>query len=157
MVFQDDLLEGWMEISDCHFHKCINDLEFHRSRLLKFSPPDACRVELMRYKTLALGCTNLPFSVKAVVTVQGAYVELQAFLNMSAAFPSFTGVSETEPLCENVLIRVPVPVDWVKVSRTVTLLQRKSLMARINRNAFLGTDSAVESQPVMQVTVGTVK
>ncbi|XP_029555130.1 stonin-1, partial [Salmo trutta] len=154
---EDDLLEGWMEISDCHFHKCINDLEFHRSRLLKFSPPDACRVELMRYKTLALGCTNLPFSVKAVVTVQGAYVELQAFLNMSAAFPSFTGVSETEPLCENVLIRVPVPVDWVKVSRTVTLLRRKSLTARINRNACLGTDSAVESQPVMQVTVGTVK
>uniref|UniRef100_A0A8C7T9I7 Stonin 1 n=1 Tax=Oncorhynchus mykiss TaxID=8022 RepID=A0A8C7T9I7_ONCMY len=149
--------EGWMEISDCHFHKCINDLEFHRSRLLKFSPPDACRVELMRYKTLALGCTNLPFSVKAVVTVQGAYVELQAFLNISAAFPSFTGVSETEPLYENVLIRVPVPADWVKVSRTVTLLRRKSLPARINRNACLGTVSVVESQPVMQVTVGTVK
>ncbi|KAK6328171.1 hypothetical protein J4Q44_G00001490 [Coregonus suidteri] len=154
---EDDLLEGWMEISDCHFHKCINGLEFHRSRLLKFSPPDACRVELMRYKTLALGCTELPFSVKAVVTVQGAYVELQAFLNMSAAFPSFTGVSETEPLCENVLIRVPVPADWVKVSRTVTLLRRKSLTARMNRNVCLGSVSAVESQPVMQVTVGTVK
>uniref|UniRef100_A0A4W5JSD8 Stonin 1 n=1 Tax=Hucho hucho TaxID=62062 RepID=A0A4W5JSD8_9TELE len=149
--------EGWMEISDCHFHKCINDLEFHRSRLLKFSPPDACRVELMRYKTLALGCTNLPFSVKAVVTVQGAYVELQAFLNMSATFPSFTRVSETEQLCENVLIRVPVPADWVKVSRTVTLLRRKSLTVRINQNACLGMVSAVESQLVMQVTVGTVK
>ncbi|XP_035656962.1 stonin-1-like isoform X1 [Oncorhynchus keta] len=154
---EDDLLEGWMEISDCHFHKCINDLEFHRSRLLKFSPPDACRVELMRYKTLALGSTELPFSVKAVVTVQGAYVELQAFLNMSAIFPSFISVSETQPLCENVLIRVPVPGDWVKVSRTVTLLRRKSLTARMNRNACLGSVSASESQPVMQVTVGTVK
>ncbi|CDQ79611.1 unnamed protein product [Oncorhynchus mykiss] len=154
---EDDLLEGWMEISDCYFHKCINDLEFHRSRLLKFSPPDACRVELMRYKTLALGSTELPFSVKAVVTVQGAYVELQAFLNMSAFFPSFISVSETQPLCENVLIRVPVPGDWVKVSRTVTLLRRKSLTARMNRNACLGSVSASESQPVMQVTVGTVK
>ncbi|XP_010899457.2 stonin-1 [Esox lucius] len=154
---EDDILEGWMEIGDCYFHKCVNDLEFYRSRLLKFCPPDACRVELMRYKTVALGCTDLPFTVKAVVTVQGAYVELQAFIRMSAAFSSFTGMSETQPLCDNILIRVPVPGDWVKVSRTVTLLRRKSLTARMNRNACLGSVSAAESQPIMQVTVGTVK
>ncbi|KAL0983856.1 hypothetical protein UPYG_G00133790 [Umbra pygmaea] len=154
---EEDILDGWMEISDCYFHKCINDLEFFRSRLLKFCPPDGCRVELMRYKTIALGCTELPFTIKAVVTVQGAYVELQAFLNMSAAFPPFTSTSETQALCENILIRVPVPGDWVKVSRTVALLRRKSLTARMNRNACLGSVSAAESQPVMQVTVGTVK
>ncbi|KAJ7987519.1 hypothetical protein DPEC_G00327340 [Dallia pectoralis] len=154
---EDDLLEGWMEISDCNFHKCVNDLEFYRSRLLKFSPPDACRVELMRYQTTALGCSELPFSVKAVVTVQGAYVELQAFINMSAAFSSVASVSETQPQCENVVVCVPVPGDWVKVSRTATRLRRKSLTARMNRNACLGLVSAAESQPVMQVTVGTVK
>lgn len=147
----------WMEIAEYHFHKCVNETEFHRSRLIKFSPPEACRVELMRYKTTLLGCTEIPFSIKAVVTVQGAYVELQAFLNMTAAFLSSMGVSDTYPLCENVVIRVPVPGDWVKVTQTVALLRQRSLKARMNRNACLGAVSAADSQPVMQVTVGTVK
>lgn len=149
--------ELWMEITDCHFHRCANEPEFQRSRLIKFSPPDACRVELMRYKTTSLGCTDMPFSIKAVVTVQGAYVELQAFLNMSATFLSSVAVSDTYPLCENVVIRVPVPGDWVKVTQTVALLRQRSLKARMNRNACLGAVSAASSQPVMQVTVGTVK
>lgn len=147
----------WMEVADCHFHKCVNEAEFHRSRLIKFSPPDACRVELMRYKTTLLGCTEIPVSVKAVVTVQGAYVELQAFLNMTAAFASPAGQSDAFPLCENVVIRVPVPSDWVKVNQTVALLRQRSLKARMNRNACLGAAKAGDSQPVMQVTVGTVK
>ncbi|XP_049927108.1 stonin-1 [Epinephelus moara] len=149
--------ELWMEIADCHFHRCVNETEFQRSRLIKFSPPEACRVELMRYKTAFLGCTEIPFSIKAVVTVQGAYVELQAFLNMSATFLSTASVSDTNPLCENVVIRVPVPGDWVKVTQTVALLRQRSLKARMNRNACLGAVSAADSQPVMQVTIGTVK
>lgn len=149
--------ELWMEIADCYFHKCVNETEFQRSRLIKFTPPDACRVELMRYKTTALGCTEIPFSIKAVVTVQGAYVELQAFLNMSATFLSSMAGCDTYPLCENIVIRVPVPGDWVKVTQTVALLRQRSLKARMNRNACLGAVSAADSQPVMQVSIGTVK
>lgn len=149
--------EVWMEIADSHFHKCVNETEFQRSRLVKFAPPEACRVELMRYKTEILGCTEIPFSVKAVVTVQGAYVELQAFLNMTPTFPSLGSVSDTNPLCENVVIRVPVPGEWVKVTQTVALLRQRSLKSRMNRNACLGAVGAADSQPVMQVTIGTVK
>lgn len=149
--------EPWMEIMNCHFHECVNEMEFQRSRLIKFCPPDACRVELMRYKTMLLGCTEIPFSIKAVVTVQGAYVELQAFLNMSAHFLPSVGMSDTYPLCENVVVRVPVPGDWVKVTQTVALLRQRSLKARMNRNACLGSISTGDSQPVMQVSVGTVK
>lgn len=149
--------EVWMEIADSHFHKCVNETEFQRSRLVKFAPPEACRVELMRYKTEILDCTEIPFSVKAVVTVQGAYVELQAFLNMTPTFPSLGSVSDTNPLCENVVIRVPVPGEWVKVTQTVALLRQRSLKARMNRNACLGAVGAADSQPVMQVTIGTVK
>ncbi|KAG7513076.1 stonin-1 [Solea senegalensis] len=149
--------ELWMEIADCHFHKCVNEAEFHRSRLIKFSPPDACRVEVMRFKTTTLGCTEIPFSIKAVVTVQGAYVELQVFLNMSAAFFSSVRESDRYPLCENVVIRVPVPGNWVKVTQTVALLRQRSLKARMNRNACLGAVTKADSQPVMQVSIGSVK
>uniref|UniRef100_A0A3Q2P0V7 Stonin 1 n=1 Tax=Fundulus heteroclitus TaxID=8078 RepID=A0A3Q2P0V7_FUNHE len=148
----------WTEITDHHFHSCINETEFRQSRLIKFSPPDACRVELMRYKTAVLGCTDVPFSIKAVVTVQGAYVELQAFLNMSATFLSSLRAADTSyPLCENVVIRIPVPGDWVKVTQTVALLRQRSLKARMNRNACLGSVRAADSQPVMQVSIGSVK
>ncbi|KAL2083007.1 hypothetical protein ACEWY4_020780 [Coilia grayii] len=149
--------ELWMEIADCHFHSCVREAEFHNTRLVKFSPPDACRVELMRFKTTSIGCSDLPFSMKALVTVQGAYVELQAFLNMSSLFPSAGITSEGQPLCENVMIRVPVPGDWIKVSRTVSLLRQRSLKSRMNRNACLGSVNMPESHPVMQVSVGTVK
>ncbi|XP_077437300.1 stonin-1 [Vanacampus margaritifer] len=154
----EDGSELWMEIKECHFHKCVNETEFQMSRLIKFCPPDACRVELMRYKTMVLDCTEIPFSIKSVVTVQGAYVELQAFLNMSGTFLSTRGVSDTFPLCENVEVRVPVPGDWVKVTQTAALLRQRSLKARMNRNVCLGSFStALQSQPVMQVTVGSVK
>ncbi|XP_019726011.1 stonin-1 [Hippocampus comes] len=153
----EDDNELWMEITDCSFHKCVNETEFQMSRLIKFCPPDACRVELMRYKTMFLGCTEMPFSIKSVVTVQGAYVELQAFLNMSGTFLSTTGVSDTNPLCENVEVRVPVPGNWIKVTQTAALLRQRSLKARMNRNACLGSFSTAHSQPVMQVSVGSVK
>uniref|UniRef100_A0A3P9QIU7 Stonin-1 n=1 Tax=Poecilia reticulata TaxID=8081 RepID=A0A3P9QIU7_POERE len=105
----------WMEITDQHFHQCVNETEFQMSRLIKFSPPDACRVELMR-------------------------------------------TSDTsQPLCENVVIRIPVPGDWVKVTQTVALLRQRSLKARMNRNACLGSVRAADSQPVMQVSIGSVK
>ncbi|XP_028844332.1 stonin-1 [Denticeps clupeoides] len=149
--------EVWMEIAECYFHKCVKQAEFQKSRLVRFSPPEACRIELARYKTSSFGCSAPPFSVKASVAVQGAYVELQAFLNLSSSFPCPGGTSEAQPLCENVLIRVPVPGKWIKASRTVSLLRQKSLKARMNRNTCLGSVNLLESHPAMQVTFGTVK
>ncbi|XP_026887281.2 stonin-1 [Electrophorus electricus] len=146
----------WMEITDYHFHKCVREAEFEDTRLVKFSPPDACRVELMRYKTVSV-CGDMPFSLKAMVTVQGAYVELQAFLNMHSSFPYHATASETQALSENVLIQVPLPGDWVRVPRTMSLLWQKSLKARMNRSACMGSVNVTDSYPVMQVTVGTVK
>ncbi|XP_047008216.1 stonin-1 [Ictalurus punctatus] len=147
--------EAWMEIAEHQFHKSVREAEFEDTRLIKFSPPDACRVELGRYRTVSLNCGDLPFSVKATVTVQGAYLELQAFLNMQSSFPSLGAHSES--LCENVLIHVPLPGDWVKVPRAISLLWQKSIKARMNRNACLGSVNITDSHPVMQVTVGTVK
>ncbi|KAK3523224.1 hypothetical protein QTP86_022944 [Hemibagrus guttatus] len=147
--------EVWMEIADYQFHKSVREAEFEDTRLIKFSPPDGCRVELGRYRTVSMNCGDLPFSVKATVTVQGAYLELQAFLNVQSSFPSLGAHSEM--LCENVMIQVPLPGDWVKVPRTISLLWQKSIKARMNRNACLGSVNITDSHPVMQVTVGTVK
>ncbi|NWH25033.1 STON1 protein, partial [Grus americana] len=129
--------------------------EFEQSRIIKFIPPDAYRLELMRFRTRYNG-QDLPFSVKAAVVVQGAYVELQAFINMSSTAPIPARLPSVK-YCENVMIRFPVPTQWVKALWTMNLQRQKSLKAKMNRRACLGSSHEVESDPVIQVSVGTAK
>ncbi|KAM6273140.1 stonin-1 isoform 1-T2 [Spheniscus humboldti] len=153
--FEKEEEKKWIKILDCHFHNCVKVQEFEQSRIIKFTPPDACRLELMRFRTWYNG-QDLPFSVKAAVVVQGAYVELQAFINMSSTAPIPTRLPSVK-YCENVMIRFPVPTQWVKALWTMNLQRQKSLKAKMNRRACLGALHEVESDPVIQVSVGTAK
>uniref|UniRef100_S4R6U4 Stonin 2 n=1 Tax=Petromyzon marinus TaxID=7757 RepID=S4R6U4_PETMA len=68
----------------------------------------------------------------------------------------FYTVSLLEP-CENVMVRYPVPPDWVKIFRTENFIKQKSLLAKVNKSAKFGTTSVSGSEPVMRVTIGTAK
>ncbi|XP_045405519.1 stonin-1 isoform X1 [Lemur catta] len=153
--FEKDPEKKGIDILDYHFHKCVKVQEFEQSRIIKFVPLDACQFELMRFKTLYHG-DDLPFSVKSVVVVQGAYVELQAFVNMAplAQKPSPTGSLRS---CDNIMIHFPVPSQWIKALWTMNLQRQKSLKAKMNRRACLGSFHEPESEPVIQVTVGSAK
>lgn len=153
--FEKDTERRGINILDYHFHKCVKVQEFEQARIIKFAPLDACRFELMRFKTLYDG-SDLPFSVKSVVVVQGAYVELQAFINMA---PLAQRPSLASPLrsCDNVTIHFPVPSQWIKALWTMNLQRQKSLKAKMNRRACLGSLHELESEPVIQVTVGSAK
>lgn len=150
--FEKDVEKKWINILDSYFHSCVKTQEFEQSRIIKFTPPDAYRLELMRFRTRYHG-EDLPFSVKAAVVVQGAYVELQAFINMSSATTRLPSVK----YCENVMIRFPVPVQWIKALWTMNLQRQKSLKAKMNRRACLGSLHEIESDPVIQVSLGTAK
>ncbi|XP_062427688.1 stonin-1 isoform X1 [Rhea pennata] len=145
----------WIDILDYHFHNCVKTQEFKQSRIIKFTPPDACRLELMRFKTEYNG-QDLPFSVKAAVVVQGAYIELQAFINMSSTALIATR-SPSMKYCENVMIHFPVPAQWIKALWTMNLQRQKSLKAKMNRRTCLGSLHEIESDPVIQVSVGAAK
>ncbi|XP_004590715.2 stonin-1 [Ochotona princeps] len=153
--FEKDTERRGINILDYHFHKCVKVQEFEQSRIIKFAPLDACRFELMRFKTLYDG-SDLPFSVKSVVVVQGAYVELQAFINMAplAQRPSLASPLQS---CDSVTIHFPVPSQWIKALWTMNLQRQKSLKAKMNRRACLGSLHELESEPVIQVTVGSAK
>ncbi|XP_071996422.1 stonin-1 [Engystomops pustulosus] len=141
-----------ISILDYHFHRCVKDVEFEKNRIVKFTPLDACRFELMRFK-VPCDVTELPFSLKSLAVVQGAYVELQAFLNMSS---NMAGPSPGK-YCENITIHFPVPAQWVKALWTVSLQRQRSLKTKMNRRACLSTGYEIESEPVIQVTIGTAK
>uniref|UniRef100_A0A8C6R612 Stonin-1 n=1 Tax=Nannospalax galili TaxID=1026970 RepID=A0A8C6R612_NANGA len=144
-----------IDILDYHFHKCVKAEEFEQSRIIKFVPLDACRFELMRFKTLYDG-DDLPFSVKSVVVVQGAYVELQAFVNMTLGAQRSPHVPSLR-CCDNIMIHFPVPSQWIKVPWTRNLQRQRSLKAKMNRRSCLGNLHELETEPVIQVTVGSAK
>lgn len=150
--FEQKSEKNLIDISEYHFHKCVKQHEFEKSRIVKFTPIDACRFELMRFK-VPCDVKELPFSLKSLAVVQGAYVELQAFLNMSS---SMTGPSQAK-YCENITIHFPVPAQWVKALWTVSLQRQRSLKTKMNRRACLSTGYEIESEPVIQVTIGAAK
>lgn len=153
--FGKDSGKGGIDILNYHFHTCVKAEEFEQSRIIKFIPLDACRFELMRFKT-QYGEDELPFSVKSIVAVQGACVELQAFVNMTPAAQRSPHASSSR-CCDNVMIHFPVPAQWIKALWTRNLQRQKSLKAKMNRRACLGSLQEPESEPVIQVTVGSAK
>ncbi|XP_044285127.1 stonin-1-like isoform X2 [Varanus komodoensis] len=153
--FEKDTEKKWIEILDYHFHQCVKKQEFEQTRIIKFKPPEGCKIELMRFRTQYNG-SDLPFSVKALVVIQGAYVELQAFINMSP-FALASMQSHSMKYCENIMVHFPVPPQWIKTLWTMNLQRQKSLKAKMNRRTCLGSLTEIESDTVIQVSVGTAK
>ncbi|XP_035117102.1 stonin-2 isoform X4 [Callithrix jacchus] len=145
----------WIKLHECRFHGCVDEDVFHNSRVILFNPLDACRFELMRFRTVFAEKT-LPFTLRTAASVNGAEVEVQSWLRMSTGFSSNRDPLTQVP-CENVMICYPVPSEWVKNFRRESVLGEKSLKAKVNRGASFGSTSVSGSEPVMRVTLGTAK
>ncbi|XP_026922143.1 stonin-2 isoform X1 [Acinonyx jubatus] len=145
----------WIKLHQCHFHGCVDEDVFNNSRVILFNPLDACRFELMRFRTIFAEKT-LPFTLRTAASINGAEVEVQSWLRMSTGFSSNRDPLTQVP-CENVMVRYPVPSEWVKNFRRESVLGEKSLKAKVNRGASFGSTSVSGSEPVMRVTLGTAK
>ncbi|NXV26223.1 STON2 protein, partial [Rissa tridactyla] len=145
----------WIKLYSCQFHSCVDEDVFNNSRIILFNPLDACRFELMRFRTVFAEKT-LPFTLRTAASINGAEVEVQSWLMMSTGFSSNRDPLSQVP-CENVMIRYPVPNEWVKNFRRESVLGEKSLKAKVNKGATFGSTSLSGSEPVMRVTLGTAK
>lgn len=145
----------WIKLYSCRFHSCVDEDMFNNSRIILFNPLDACRFELMRFRTVFAEKT-LPFTLRTAASISGAEVEVQSWLMMSTGFSSNRDPLTQVP-CENVMIRYPVPNEWVKNFRRESVLGEKSLKAKVNKGATFGSTSLSGSEPVMRVTLGTAK
>ncbi|NWW57158.1 STON2 protein, partial [Ifrita kowaldi] len=145
----------WIKLYSCRFHSCVDEDVFNNSRIILFNPLDACRFELMRFRTVFAEKT-LPFTLRTAASINGAEVEVQSWLMMSTGFSSNHDPLTQVP-CENVMIRYPMPNEWVKNFRRESVLGEKSLKAKVNKGATFGSTSLSGSEPVMRVTLGTAK
>ncbi|XP_043943268.1 stonin-2 [Protopterus annectens] len=145
----------WIKLHNCQFHSSVDEETYNNSRQIIFSPLDSCRYELMRFRTIFAEKT-LPFTLRTVVSITGAEVELQSWLVMSSGFSSNRNPLTQVP-CENVMIRYPIPPEWVKNFRRDSMMGEKSLKAKMNRGASFGSTSTSGCELVMRVTLGTAK
>ncbi|XP_066463700.1 stonin-2 isoform X2 [Eleutherodactylus coqui] len=145
----------WVRLHDCQFHSSVDEEAFHNSRIIVCTPLDACRFELMRFRTVFSEKT-LPFTLRTMACVRGAEVELQSWVVGSTGFSSNRDSLSQVP-CENVIIRHPVPPEWVNYFRRDSVLGERSLKAKVNREASFGSPSFSGSEPAMRVTLGTAK
>uniref|UniRef100_A0A182J3L8 MHD domain-containing protein n=1 Tax=Anopheles atroparvus TaxID=41427 RepID=A0A182J3L8_ANOAO len=105
--------EEWIRLEGVEFHSCVQQDEYERSRTIKFKPPDACYVELMRFRIRPPKNRELPLQLKAVWCVTGNKVELRA----DVLVPGFASRKLGQIPCEDVSIRFPIPECWIYLFR----------------------------------------
>ncbi|VVC90958.1 unnamed protein product, partial [Leptidea sinapis] len=105
--------EEWIRVEDPEFHACVQPAEFAATQIIKFKPPDACYIELMRFRVRPPKNRELPLQLKAVWCVIGSKVELRA----DVLVPGFASRALGQVPCEDVAIRFPIPECWIYLFR----------------------------------------
>lgn len=151
--------EEWIRLENVEFHSCVQQDEYEKSRIIKFKPPDACYIELMRFRVRPPKNRELPLQLKAVMCVTGNKVELRADILV----PGFASRKLGQIPCEDVMIRFPIPECWIYLFRVEKHFRYGSVKSAHRRTGkikgierFLGAVDTLEPQ-LMEVTSGQAK
>ncbi|KAH8306893.1 hypothetical protein KR018_012214 [Drosophila ironensis] len=105
--------EEWIRLEAVEFHSVVNQQEYERTRTIKFQPPDANYIELLRFRVRPPKNRELPLQLKATWCVTGNKVELRADILV----PGFTSRKLGQIPCEDVSVRFPIPECWIYLFR----------------------------------------
>ncbi|CAL7941067.1 unnamed protein product [Xylocopa violacea] len=151
--------EEWIRLENVEFHSCVQQDEYEKSRIIKFKPPDACYIELMRFRVRPPRNRELPLQLKAVMCVTGNKVELRADILV----PGFASRKLGQVPCEDVMVRFPIPECWIYLFRVEKHFRYGSVKSAHRRTGkikgierFLGAVDTLEPQ-LMEVTSGQAK
>ncbi|XP_050451747.1 protein stoned-B-like [Cataglyphis hispanica] len=151
--------EEWIRLENVEFHSCVQQDEYERSRIIKFKPPDACYIELMRFRVRPPKNRELPLQLKAVMCITGNKVELRADILV----PGFASRKLGQIPCEDVMVRFPIPECWIYLFRVEKHFRYGSVKSAHRRTGkikgierFLGAVDTLEPQ-LMEVTSGQAK
>lgn len=126
--------EEWIRLEGVEFHACVQQNEYEQSRLIRFQPPDACYIELMRFRVRPPKNREIPLQLKAVWCVTGKKVSFRSIFFSSLERNSWKFFSQVELRadvlvpgctsrklgqipCEDVSIRFPIPECWIYLFR----------------------------------------
>ncbi|XP_026680727.1 protein stoned-B [Diaphorina citri] len=151
--------EEWIRLEGVEFHSCVQQDEYEKGRTIKFKPPDACYIELMRFRVRPPRNRELPLQLKAVMCVTGNKVELRADILV----PGFVSRKLGQIPCEDIMVRFPIPECWIYLFRVEKHFRYGSVKSAHRRTGkvkgierFLGAVDNLEPQ-LMEVTSGQSK
>ncbi|XP_049875602.1 protein stoned-B-like [Pectinophora gossypiella] len=151
--------EEWIRVEDAEFHACVQPDEFTHTQIIKFKPPDACYIELMRFRVRPPKNRELPLQLKAVWCVTGNKVELRADILV----PGFASRKLGQVPCEDVAVRFPIPECWIYLFRVEKHFRYGSVKSAHRRTGkikgierFLGAVDTLQ-ESLIEVTSGQAK
>ncbi|KAL7026633.1 hypothetical protein ACKWTF_005109 [Chironomus riparius] len=151
--------EEWIRLEGVEFHACVQQDQYERLRTIRFKPPDACYIELMRFRVRPPKNRELPLQLKATWVVTGNKVQLRA----DVLVPGFTSRKLGQIPCEDVSIRFPIPECWIYLFRVEKHFRYGSVKSTHRRTGkikgierFLGTVETLQ-ESLIEVTSGQAK
>ncbi|XP_033221222.1 protein stoned-B [Belonocnema kinseyi] len=151
--------EEWIRLENVEFHSCIQQDEYEDSRIIRFKPPDACYIELMRFRVRPPKNRELPLQLKCVMCVTGNKVDIRADILV----PGFSSRKLGQIPCEDVMVRIPIPECWIYLFRVEKHFRYGSVKSAHRRTGkikgierFLGAVDNLEPQ-LMEATSGQAK
>ncbi|KAF6211594.1 hypothetical protein GE061_012107 [Apolygus lucorum] len=151
--------EEWIRLEAVEFHSCIQLDTYERSKTIKFKPPDAMYIELMRFRVRPPRNRELPLQLKCQICVTGNKVEIHGDILV----PGFTSRKLGQIPCEDVMVRIPIPECWIYQFRVEKHFRYGSVKSAHRRTGkvkgierFLGAIENMEPS-LMEVTSGQAK
>ncbi|KAK3914989.1 Protein stoned-B [Frankliniella fusca] len=151
--------EEWIRLENIEFTSCVQQDEWDKTKIIKFKPPDACYIELMRFRVRPPRNRELPLQLKAIMCVTGNKVELRA----DVLVPGFSSRKYGQIPCEDICIRFPIPECWIYLFRVEKHFRYGSVKSTHRRagkvkgiERFLGAVDTLE-QSLLEVTSGQAK
>ncbi|XP_054261451.1 protein stoned-B [Macrosteles quadrilineatus] len=151
--------EEWIRLEAVEFHSCVQQDEYERTRTIKFKPPDACYIELMRFRVRPPRNRELPLQLRVTMCITGNKVDLRA----NVLVPGFSSRKLGQIPCEDVCIRIPIPECWIYLFRVEKHFRYGSVKSAHRRTGkvkglerFLGAVDNLEPQ-LMEATSGVAK
>lgn len=130
--------EQWIRYENIEFHNVVDKKAFEsEDHVVKFKPPDACYIEVMRFRTRPPKARELPLQARCSFTIVGQRVEIRS----DVMIPYHATKAWGQVPCEDVAIRIPLPECWIYQFRTekhnMSLSQVRGALSTGNIN--LGT------------------
>ncbi|KAL1138448.1 hypothetical protein AAG570_008512, partial [Ranatra chinensis] len=151
--------EEWIRLESVEFHSCVQQDEYEKTRTIRFKPPDACYIELMRFRIRPPRNRELPLQLKCSMCVTGNKVEIHADILV----PGFTSRKLGQIPCEDVMVRIPIPECWIYLFRVEKHFRYGSVKSAHRRTGkikgierILGAVDNLETS-LMEATSGQAK
>lgn len=102
--------DQWIRYEDIEFHSIVDQAAFEtEDHVVKFKPPDACYVEVMRFRTRPPRARELPMGARCSFQIVGSRVEIRADVMVPYQATKAWG----QVPCEDVALRIPIPEAWI--------------------------------------------